>query len=689
MKNNFCFITRCSTLLLAICGLSAQAAIPTDSLRQETMDQVVVTGQYEPQSLKKSVYRIRSISREQIQARASTTVENILNIQVGIRFSNDLALGESDIELIGMSGQNVKVLLDGIPLIDREATKQSLSQVDVNAIERIEIVEGPMSVMYGTDALAGVINIITRRPEAEDRLALSLRLQEETAGQEYNFIQNEGIHNGNLTVDWQHQGWNATVSGTRNHFGGWQGNSTGRTLQWDPKSQWLASGRLGYQAPSYQVSYRLDYLNEDLHSPGAMNPNTGRATDQNFLTSRFTHILQSHRKLSDRSSFSGTISYQDYERATETQRYDFTNGTSELTTGQGEQDVARFTSLVARGTWQYKPSAFLSLQPGIEILSNQGQGQRILGSPRITDYAAFISAEITPTSWALIRPGLRFIHNTVYDAPPAIPSINTKFVLHERLDLRSAYARGFRAPALRELYFTFFDSNHAIRGNENLQAEFSNSFNTYLTWKGQFAEHILFSSTLGGFYNDFHNLITIGYDPDDPTISTYVNIDRFRTTGATWEHTLSIRNLTASLGASYIGRYNQLSATESEVPTIAWTPEINTNILYDIPKWGAGINLFYKFNGRRPRFETVTQAGGDLSVRQAFIEAYHTADLTVHKTITPYLNLQGGVRNLFNVTDVQNTSLTGDGAHSSAAGTVPLSYGRSFFLGLNIHLTKN
>ena len=64
---------------------------------------------------------------------------------------------------MGMSGNNVKILLDGIPLIDRGATKQSLSQLDVNSIERVEIVEGPMSVVYGTDALAGVINIITKR----------------------------------------------------------------------------------------------------------------------------------------------------------------------------------------------------------------------------------------------------------------------------------------------------------------------------------------------------------------------------------------------------------------------------------------------------------------------------------------------------------------------------------------------
>lgn len=195
-------------------------------------------------------------------------------------------------------------------------------------------------------------------------------------------------------------------------------------------------------------------------------------------------MLQSDWQAGNRSTFSGTLSYQHYERATQTVRHDFSNGTSELTTDAGQQDVALFSSLVFRGTWQHKIHEKLSMQPGVEVLSNQGRGQRIDGEPRITDLAAFISAEIKPVRWVNIRPGLRFIHNSVYNAPPVIPSINTKFIISDAFDLRSAYARGFRSPALRELYFTFFDSNHAIRGNENLKAELSNSFNTYLTWTG-------------------------------------------------------------------------------------------------------------------------------------------------------------------------------------------------------------
>lgn len=681
-------------LLTLICfaGIKAQSKyssdFPSDSLQTVGLEEVVVTGQFEPQSAKASVFRVRTINRSQLEARGSVTMENILNTQLGIRFSNDLALGETDIELMGMSGQNVKVLIDGIPLLDRGATKQSLSQLDVNLIERIEIVEGPMSVIYGTDALAGVINIITKSAPLGDNMSIYLRLQEESAGNEYNFISNEGVHNGSIGIDWQRQGWNIMLSGTRNNFGGWQGSETGRSLQWDPKTQWMTSAKLGYKNNIMDTWYRLDYTNEDLYSPGALNPNTGRAIDQNFLTNRFTHILNSNWKTGERSQLQTSVSYQEYERATKTMRHNFADGTSELTTGAGEQDVALFSSIMARGTWQYRFNDRLSIQPGIEVLSNSGSGQRIKQDSKVTDAAVFLSAEYKPAHWLNVRPGVRFIHNTVYTAPPVIPSINTKIQISETVDLRSAYARGFRAPALRELYFTFFDSNHAIQGNENLKAEFSNSFNSYLTWRSVNTEHLKLVSTIGAYHNRFSNLITIGYDPADPIVNTYVNINKYRTTGTTLENTLQHENWVASLGFSMIGRYNQLSESESDVASMSWTPEISSNIQYQISKLDASVNLFYKFNGRRPRIEAISQTGGNVGINQAFIEAYHTADLSLTKGITNYLSLQGGVRNLFDITDVRNTALQGDGAHSSGTGSVPLSYGRSFYLGLTIQLKK-
>lgn len=680
-----------SFMLYLFCAkaLAQSTPLPTDSLKSDLLDEVVITGQFEPQSIKNSVFRVRTITTEQIGLRGATSIENILNSQIGIRFSNDLTLGESDIELMGMSGQNVKVLIDGIPIIDRGATKQSLSQIDVNNISRIEIVEGPMSVIYGTDALAGVINIITKKNHEKKHLRVSGRIQEESAGNEYQVFRNEGTHNGNITVDWAENQWQVRLSGSKNNFGGWQGNSRGRTLDWSPKDQWLASVGLGYRTKDGRIYYRADFLDEDIYTPGALNETNLRAVDKNYLTKRLNHVLQSEWKLNDRIGIQSSISFQDYQRDTRTERHDFLNGSSELTSGAGEQDEAAFTSTLLRATLQYTLSETISLQPGFDIQRNKGSGERISGSPAITDYAFFLSSELRLLKALNVRPGLRFIKNSIYKAPPVIPSINAKVRLSNSLDLRAAYARGFRSPALRELYFTFFDANHSIAGNQALEAEFSNSFNSYLTWYGFRRSPVRFTGTIGGFYNQFHNLITIGTLPGNASANTYININEYRTAGATLENQFTWKNFSGSLGFSYIGRYNQLSADEKSVPGMVWSPELSSELHYMLPTWGAGINLFYKFNGKRPGYEVIPMAEDQTAISRTSLDAYHLADLTLNKILTPFISITGGIRNLFDITRIQNSATGAGTAHASETGQIPVSYGRSYFLGLSFQWTKN
>ncbi|CAN5600462.1 hypothetical protein BH09BAC4_BH09BAC4_21540 [soil metagenome] len=654
------------------------------------LNEVVVTGQYEPQSLKKSVYNVRVIDSERIRLRAAVNVVGVLNNELGFRFSNDNTLGTTDVQLMGMSGRNVKVLLDGLPMVDRGDTRESLNQIDVNSIERIEIVEGPMSVSYGSDALAGVINIITRKP-GNERLGVTARVQEETANKEYNLLNNQGVHLQNVGVTWQKKSWNASAGVTNNTFGGWQGLSEGRAKDWLPKNQLFGHGKVGYRTENVNIYYRLDALKETLLSQGAENVNTHQASDQKYITHRYVHQLQGDWKLSDRFQLNGQASYTDYQRRTQTTILDLTTGLRTLSLGQGEQDISKFTSQTYRATASYKVSSAVSVQPGVDINLDASSGARILGSPTINDYAFFVSSTLNPTSRISIRPGLRFIKNSVYDAPPVIPSLNTKFALANNLDLRLAYARGFRSPALRELYFNFFDASHSIRGNPNLKAENSNSFNGSLAWQAS----PKFKSTLGAFYNVFNNLISYGIDPSDPRVSMNINIDKFKTTGITLENVFSWKDLQATVGFSYIGRYNNLLTQTDTInyvggtpPSFMWSPEVNTNLTYTLRKIDTKVSFFYKYSGKRPSYLATATTDGNVSATLTEIAAFHWADLTLTKPIAKYLTLSTGIKNLFNITRLANSSTDTGGAHSSS-GPAPVSYGRSYFLGLSFQWYKN
>lgn len=657
----------------------------------KNLDEVVVTGQPQGQTLRNSVYQVRVIDRARIEQRAATNVMGVLNNEIGFRFSNDMALGTTDIQLMGMSGRNVKILLDGVPMLDRGDTRESLNQIDINSIERIEIVEGPMSVNYGTDALAGVINIITKKGNT-NHWSLSAKVQEETVANEYGFSKNvgdvwNGIHLQSITGTWQHKALSFSAGLTNQSFGGWQGSSTGRNKEWLPKTQTLANAKLGYRLKNAEFYYRLDGLDEDIVNLGTVNINTNQARDQRFLTTRLMHQFQGNWHANEKLMVNFLAAYTDYQRKTQTSILDLNTGKRTLSLGAGEQDISKFNNAMMRATAYYRWSKLLNLQAGFEINADRASGARIEGSPSINDYALFVAPEINLDSVVLIRPGFRLIKNSVYAAPPLIPALNVKIKLSQHWDWRMAYAQGFRAPALRELYFNFFDASHSIKGNPNLKAENSDSFNASLTRIGNIGK-FQHKSTLTGFYNDFRNLISYGTDPTNPSVSQTINIDRFKTTGFTIEQTLATQKLRASLGLSYIGRYNQLLSDESLANTamesFLWSPEVNTNVSYTLGS-GTTLGLFYKFTGKQPAYQATTDAQGNATAKLTEIGSFHWADFTITQKLKHGFQLNAGVKNLANVTRLNNTGTTSGSAHSTS-GPVPMSYGRSYFAGITYQI---
>jgi len=299
----------------------------------------------------------------------------------------------------------------------------------------------------------------------------------------------------------------------------------------------------------------------------------------------------------------------------------------------------------------------------------------------------FLSSEIQLGDAIQLRPGLRFVQNSVYDAPPVIPSLNAKIKLTERVDLRAAYAKGYRAPILRELYFVFKDSSHDIIGNEDLKAETSDSFNGSISWGVIDRNTFTYQTVLSGFYNHFNDMIDLAADATVSSASMYLNVAKFKTKGVEWNNTFGVGNLKATVGLSYIGRYNQYTET-SETPEFTWTPELNTNLTYELQKIGASLGFFYKFNGKRPAY-VLTQGSSTApsGVVLSEIAAFHLADLTASKTVNKLLSLNAGVRNLFDVTRLRTTN-GGTDPHSGG-GAAPMGFGRSFFLGLTMQFSKN
>lgn len=676
-----------SAALLSLVS-SAGFAQHTDSI---TLDEIVVTGQYSPQSLRNSVYKITVINQEKIQAKAATSVQQILNTELGIRYSNDMALGVSDVGMMGMSGRNLKILLDGVPVLDRGDIRESLNQIDISQIEKIEMVEGPMSIVYGSDALAGVINIITKKND-DAHWSINARVQEETVGSEYKPFGNKGLHAQFFSAQWSEGNWSILAALNHTNFRGFGADSLGRDHSWKPKEQWMPSLKIGYKTDNFQIYYRPDYLYETIHTKGTINMDTYKGSNKKFTTNRHSHQVQSSYRISDRWSGNTTANYTHYNRNTHTVIKNFATQEEVLSTSQGDQDKAKFENFTIRSTAQYVHSAKLSLQPGIEFNYEQAQGERISGNPSFLDFSAFLSAEYRPTNKLNIRPGIRLTQNSLYDAPPIIPSINALYRFNEKYSLRASYARGYRAPALRELYFDFVDANHNLKGNPDLKAENSNSFNASVNYLNNYSGNKLIHSEAGIFFNTFDNLISIAANPADPNEYINVNIDNYRTAGISWKNRFRTDRLEVSLNGLLLGQYNRLFEQRElfpneDIPYFNWSPEVSAEISYHIPNTGTRLTLFYKYTGPREMFNYTSDSTDQKHLGTARIQGYHYADLTLRQDVRSGLFISAGVRNLFDLVNIQNTGVASGGVHSGS-GPVAFGYGRSYFVALNFNLSK-
>ncbi|WP_414829436.1 TonB-dependent receptor plug domain-containing protein [Alteromonas sp. H39] len=149
-----------AALFCAVVAVSpAVAAAPSDSL-----ERVVVTGTRTPTLLHDSPVKVDVIEQAEISRLSKGTLRQVLEVMPGVVVRRNQKDGYN-VQMHGFSGDHVLVLLNGQPLVSPTGSSVDLDQISVNNIRQIEIVRGAASVLYGSSAMGGVINIITASPE--------------------------------------------------------------------------------------------------------------------------------------------------------------------------------------------------------------------------------------------------------------------------------------------------------------------------------------------------------------------------------------------------------------------------------------------------------------------------------------------------------------------------------------------
>ena len=705
IKKGFIFLLFFPHLLLSQEGKT----VVQDSIGINDLEEVVITGQINPQSVKKSVFEVTVINRETIEQQAGNNLADVLNQTLNINIIPNASTGKSGVQLFGLDAQYFKILVDNVPIINDEGlgNNTDLTQINLDDIERVEIVEGAMGVQYGANAVSGIINIITKK-SSQHRWEITPYIQEETVGNEYN-LTDKGRHIQSLKVGHNFsEKLYANAMYTRNDFKGFFNGKKGkdytendglRGYEWLPKEQQTLKALLNYGSDNFRLLYKFEFFDETVERYDASvrtnyNPATQTsnptASDEIFTSTRLYNHLNVFGKIRQRITYDISASYQEQSRDVETFTYRINQRRKE---NVDKQEYESRKGYFSRGTFSnFLKSDVFNFQLGYEFSKIDGYASPLAGSYEETvarslgSYDGFVSAEIHPNTKLSFRPGVRLLFSPQFQPLTAV-SLSTKYRFQNGIEARAIVGSSPRLPSYEELYSYFVDVNHDVRGNENLQPEQGVSAFLHLKknyWFNDYSTKL--STKLSSWYLSVDNRIELTIIDTSPLAYQFNNIDQFRSWGISTTNSIDYKNLQFSLGASFTGVSKVLDSQDLANDDFLYALQLNSSASYRIPKWNTVISTYFKYNGPQYLFVQKQDANNETILVRGKQDGFSWMDASVKKNfIDDALQVTLGVRNLMNINRINTTALEG-GAHSGPPSSILLGYGRSYFLKLLYNL---
>ncbi|HEX7120304.1 MAG TPA: TonB-dependent receptor [Longimicrobiales bacterium] len=470
--------------------------------RPVALDALVVTAGRRLQRLADATVATELVSSREIRETGAADLAAVLTERTGITLQGGHPAG-AGVMIQGLGSERVLVLLDGQPFIGRISGTIDVSRIPTSMIERVEVVKGPQSTLYGSEAMGGVVNVITRSPERA-AWTTSVGL---TAGDR-----------GRLDVAGSVLGgvgrWTGMADVGRRTIElapGLPGESGALARRWDglAKLAWRAPGDgLRVEASALVLDERQRWRSGQLYHFADNTQWSGRL---GAVWERGAHRLSPTLYVTAFDHLS--------RRAT----------TPEPVAGTGESETQRLMEAELLYAWTFGDHA---LDAGIEARREAIRSARVAGGKRThATLEAFVQ---TPLAWGAFRlvPGVRLSRSEPWGTHWT-PRLAAMFRPIPQLALRVSAGAGFRAPAFKEQYMEFLNVGpgfgYTVRGNPELRPETSRNLSASIEWAGA-RTHL----RVQAFENRFDDFIETRAVADSAglTVYTYGNVDDGFTRGA-------------------------------------------------------------------------------------------------------------------------------------------------------------
>ena len=593
-------------------GIS-QAVFAENTQPSHVMKEVVVTATLSETPVDKIPAAIEVISREEIAGMGVETLHQVLTEAQSVNLE-PVSGRMSTARLRGLSSSNTLVMIDGMRLPSGFQDKVDLGEIPAGLIERVEIVRGPGSALYGSDAIGGVINVITRKPTEETGAWLSTRYGESTFGEAENTVFDAGVSGSSGALGY-------VIAGSFVDKGRFDFDTADSKTDGDDKQVRAGAANLTWElGKGTDLSFSATYA--DVEREGLRFK---RKKENNWLNAseRYTGKIELRSELTPRSNVLLRVYRSGYDWGVNLTPTDGSKPEVHDVDQTTDQFEGRWTGLILGS---HKVTA------GLEYRTEEREEDGV-GS-EIENLGIFLQDEVTITERLNAILGLRFDDHSGFGSVYS-PRISAAYHLSDNLRVRGSYGEGFRAPSAFELYS---GSPYTIRRilipNPDLDPE------TSRTWEigaDLYSEHLNLSLT--AFRNDIDDMIaevfTGRYEGEKPKIpiNEVKNIAEAMTQGIE-------AGVTVKLGSGF-SVADELTLLEGENKTtgeqLLYVPDIS-NILklaYSNPSVGFSGNV------------RVVTVGSQYTTPDLKTDAYTIVNLYASKSLTTHAHLYAGLDNLF------------------------------------------
>ena len=629
------------------------------SLTEEALsvEEVVVSASRTETNKKTSPTIVSVASAKLFESTASCNLAETMNFQSGLRVETNCGnCGTTQLRINGLEGQYSQVLLDSRPIFSSLASVYGLEQLPVAMIERVEVLRGGGSALYGSSAIGGTINIITREP-TRSSAQLSHTLTSLGGSNSYD---NNTMLNASIVSESGRAG--ISVFGQSRHRSGYDHDGDGFTELPVISSQSVGM-RSFFRTGAYsRITAQYHHIDEYRRGGDLLKQPPHEA----FVAEQTDHAIDGGSLSFDISSadrsnrFNAYASFQNTARKSyygSKQDLDAYGTTHDLTLAAGMQYVHAFRKLL------FMPSELtLGTEYSYDDLSDRSIGYDIRTDQTVHIVGAYLQNEWKTRKWSLLIGGRLDKHNLV-DHAIFSPRANVRFNPSESVNLRVSYAGGYRAPQAfdEDMHIAIVGGKRVrIRLADDLKEERSHSVSLsadlYHTF-GRVQTNLL----VEGFYTRLDDVFALR-DIEDTADGGKIK-ERYNGSGAT------VRGLNAE-GRAVFTRWFELQAgvtwqrsryvepeywsEDKTVPPVRRmfrTPDLYgyftaslkplRNFTADVTGTCTGEMLVQHMAGSGVERDVAvtTPAFCDVNLRLAY-------DLRVYKEIT--LQLYGGVQNLFN-----------------------------------------